>query len=131
MKTFTDFAICQEYERIKELDDKLVEIGNWLNWEEFRPRLEMLFDNKTERGGRPNIDVIVMLKSLYIQQLYNLSDDQLERELADRISFRMFLGTTETGPDSTTIWKFRERLIKNGMDQEVWNELQRRDSSMP
>jgi IS5 family transposase len=96
-----------------------------INWEGFRPKLEVLFNNNTERGGRPNIDVVVMLKSLFIQQLYCLSDEQLERELADRISFRMFLGTTEIVPDSTTIWKFRELLAESGKDKDVWDELQR------
>jgi len=122
MRSLTDFAIRQEYERIKELGDKLVDIGNRINWEGFRPKLEVLFNNNTERGGRPNIDVVVMLKSLFIQQLYCLSDEQLERELADRISFRMFLGTTEIVPDSTTIWKFRERLAESGKDKDVWDE---------
>lgn len=125
MRTLTDFAILQEYQRVKELGDKLVENGSRINWESFRPRLEALFKNNTERGGRPNLDVIVMLKSLFIQQLYSLSDNQLERELADRISFRVFLGTTETVPDSTTIWKFRERLSETGADKEVWDEMQR------
>jgi len=130
MRNLTDFAIRQEYERIKELGDRLVEIGDRIDWEGFRPKLEVMFKNNTDRGGRPNIDVIVMLKSLFIQQLYNLSDEQLERELADRISFRVFLGTTEVVPDSTTIWKFRERLAQSGMDKEVWNEMQRQLDAM-
>ena len=130
MRSLTDFAIRQEYERIKELGDKLVDIGNRINWEGFRPKLEGLFNNNTERGGRPNIDVIVMLKSLFIQQLYCLSDEQLERELADRISFRMFLGTTEIVPDSTTIWKFRERLAESGKDKDVWDEMQKQLDAM-
>ena len=37
-----------------------------------------MFCNNTERGGRPNIDVIVMLRCLFIQQLYSLSDEQLD-----------------------------------------------------
>jgi len=123
MRNLTDFAILQEYERIKKLGDKLVEIGSRINWEDFRPKLEAMFKNNTDRGGRPNLDVIVMFKSLFIQQLYNLSDEQLERELADRISFRVFLGTTETVPDSTTIWKFRERLAETGADKDVWAEI--------
>lgn len=89
-----------------------------------------MFKNNTDRGGRPNLDVIVMFKSLFIQQLYNLSDEQLERELADRISFRVFLGTTETVPDSTTIWKFRERLAETGADKDVWAEMQRQLDAM-
>jgi IS5 family transposase len=71
-----------------------------------------------------------MLKSLFIQQLYCLSDEQLERELADRISFRMFLGTTEIVPDSTTIWKFRERLAESGKDKDVWDEMQKQLDAM-
>jgi len=130
MRNLTDFAILQEYERIKKLGDKLVENGSRINWEGFRPQLEAMFKNGTELGGRPNLDVIVMLKSLFIQQLYSLSDEQLERELADRISFRVFLGTTEIVPDSTTIWKFRERLAASGMDREVWAEMQRQLDSM-
>jgi IS5 family transposase len=130
MKNLTDFAISQEYERIKELGDKLVEVGNRVNWEAFRPIVEPLFNNKSEKGGRPNIDVVIMLKCLFIQQLYNLSDEQLERELADRISFRVFLGTTEVVPDSTTIWKFRERLANSGKDIDVWNELQKQLDDM-
>ena len=125
MRNLTDFAIQQEYERVKELGDQLVKVGGRLNWEVFRPKLELLFDNKIDRGGRPNIDVIVMLKSMYIQQLYSLSDEQLEKELADRISFRVFQGTTEVIPDSTTIWKFKERLANNGKDIEIWNDLQK------
>jgi len=65
----TDFAISQIYWRLKELGDKPVDTGNSIDWEGFRPRLEGLYDNKTERGSRPNIDVIIMLKALFIQQL--------------------------------------------------------------
>lgn len=130
MRNLTDFAILQEYERIKRLGDKLVEIGGRIDWEGFRPKLEAMYKNNTDRGGRPNLDVIVMFKSLFIQQLYNLSDEQLERELADRISFRVFLGTTETVPDSTTIWKFRERLAETGADKDAWAEMQRQLEAM-
>ena len=130
MRNLTDFALRLEYERIKDLGDKLVDIGGRLNWESFRPVLEAMYMNNTECGGRPNLDVIVMLKSLFIQQLYSLSDEHLEREIADRISFRVFLGTTETVPDSTTIWKFRERLAENGVDREIWAEMQRQLDAM-
>jgi IS5 family transposase len=130
MRTLTDFAISQIYERLRELGDKLVDTGNSIDWDGFRPMLEGLYDNKTERGGRPNIDVIIMLKALFIQQLYDLSDEQLERELTDRISFRAFLGTTEIVPDSTTIWLFRERLAESGKDKDVWNELQKQLEAM-
>jgi len=64
-----------------------------------------------------------MIKHLILQQLYGLSDPQLELQVADRISFRVFLGTTEVIPDYTTVWLFRERLIKNGKYEAIWEEF--------
>jgi transposase, IS5 family len=72
VRNLTDFAILQEYERIKKLGDKFVVMGSRINWEGFRQKLEAIFKNNTDCGGRPNLDVIVMLKSLFIQQLYSL-----------------------------------------------------------
>jgi len=66
MRNLTDFALRLEYERVKDLGDKLVDIGGRLNWEGFRPALEAMYRNNTECGGRPNLDVIVMLKSLIV-----------------------------------------------------------------
>jgi IS5 family transposase len=67
MRNLTDIAIRQEYERVKELGDRLVEIENRINWDCFRPKRDTLFCNNTERGGRPNIDVVIMFKCLFIQ----------------------------------------------------------------
>jgi transposase, IS5 family len=125
MRTLIDFAILKEYERVKKRGDKLVEIGSVIEWEPFRVILDPLFKNKGENGGRPNIDVVIMLKLLVIQQWKGLSDPALEREVADRISFRVFLGTTEVIPDFSTVWLFRKRLAETGKDKEIWDELQR------
>ena len=67
MRTLIDFALRLEYERVKDLGDKLVDIAGRLNWESFRPTLESMYRNNTECGGRPILDVIVMLKSLFIR----------------------------------------------------------------
>lgn len=64
-----------------------------------------------------------MIKMLILQQLYGLSDPQLELQVADRLSFRVFLGTTEVIPDYSTVWLFRERLNENGMLEFVWDEF--------
>ena len=55
MRNLTDFALRLEYERAKDLGDKLVDIGGRLNWESFRPPLEAMYRNNTECGGRPNL----------------------------------------------------------------------------
>ena len=86
---------------------------------------EDLYDNKTERGGHPNFDSVLMIKILVLQQWYGLSDQAMERGIADRLSFMNFLGFPEPIPDSTTIWLFRERLTEKEKLESIWQELQR------
>ncbi|MEM4066232.1 MAG: transposase [Candidatus Micrarchaeaceae archaeon] len=45
--------------------------------------LKELYHNYTENGGRPNIPVITIVKILFLQSLYNLSDKQAEKEIHD------------------------------------------------
>lgn len=123
MRTLIDFAVLQEYEKVKKRGDKLSEFAALIRWDAFLPLAEGLYKNKSERGGRPNIDVIIMIKLLILQQLYGLSDPELERQVADRFSFRVFLGTTEVIPDYSTVWLFRERLIQNGKLDAIWEEF--------
>ncbi len=124
MASFIDFAFREEYERVKRLGDKLSEIDSLINWEAFRPIVEGMYSNKTEKGGRPNIDEVMMIKVLILQEWHGLSDPELERQITDRISFRKFLGFPDTIPDFSTVWIFRERLIKAGRDKKIWQELQ-------
>jgi len=130
MRTLIDFAIRAEYARVKALGDDLSEIGSQINWERFRFLEPSIYKNKTSHGGRPNIDIVIMVKLLVIQHWFGLSDPELERQVADRISFRIFLGTTEVIPDFSTVWLFRERLIQSGKYEELWKELQRQIDEM-
>jgi IS5 family transposase len=124
MRTLIDFSILQEYsEKVQPRGDKLLELGKLVDWKAFLPIGNDLYKNKSQRGGRPNIDIIIMIKLLILQQMYGLSDPQLELQVADRISFRVFLGTTEVIPDYTTVWLFRERLIKSGKLEAIWEEF--------
>jgi Transposase domain (DUF772) len=47
---------------------------------------------KKSTAGRKPIDVVVMFRMLVLQSLYNLSDEQVEYQVHDRLSFRRFLG---------------------------------------
>jgi IS5 family transposase len=98
-------------------------LAKLVDWDAFKKFGKALYKNKSKRGGRPNIDLIIMIKLLILQQLYGLSDPQLELQVADRFSFRVFLGTTEVIPDYSTVWRFRERLIESGKLEAVWEEF--------
>jgi len=123
-ETLFDFASNELYNHISKLGDRLNHVKEIIDWERFRPILSNLYKNHTEKGGRPNIDEIIMLKILVIQNWYNLSDQEMEFQLADRISFQHFIDSTEI-PDFSTIWRFRERLNKSKLWKKIWSELQR------
>jgi IS5 family transposase len=114
----------------KQEKSRLSEISNLINWAPIRRILDEMYHNKSEKGGRPNCDVIQMFKILILQQWYGLSDLEVERQMADRISFMSFLGFPDPFPDSRTIWLFRERMVKTEKDKIVWAELQRQLDSM-
>ncbi|MEA2075413.1 MAG: IS5 family transposase [Euryarchaeota archaeon] len=125
METLIGFGQKEAYKRVEQLGDRLAEIKSLMDWEAFRPIVGDMYDNRSERGGRPNIDEVVMVKLLVLQQWYGLSDPELERQAVDRLSFMNFLGFPEDIPDFTTVWYFRERLAKTGNDRAIWTELQR------
>ena len=116
-------GLSELYKEIESLGDPLTGISDRIDFESIVPILADLFSNDTEKGGRPNYDPILMVKILLLQQWYNLSDPQIEREIRDRISFMNFLGYPDRLPDRNTIWYFRERLSKTGKDRLVFNEI--------
>lgn len=114
----------------KQNKSRLSQVSNLIDWSPIRQILDEMYDNKSEKGGRPNCDVILMFKILILQRWYGLSDLEVERQMADRISFMAFLGFPDIFPDSRTIWLFRERMVKTEKDKIVWAELQRQLDSM-
>ena len=106
--------------------DKLIPLSNAIDWEMFRSLLTKA--TRKERkgpGGRPAIDVLVKFRMLVVQRLYDLSDEELEFQVADRITFRAFVGLTlaDDVPDAKTIWEFRETLQKSGTLDDIWDRF--------
>ena len=122
MSSLRDFSLPEAYKQISGTDI-LARIDPLVDWNSLKPMVSSLYRNDTEKGGRPNIDEITMIRTLFIQELYGLTDESTERELYDRISFRHFLRYPEKIPDARTIWLFRERLSASGMDMKLWNAI--------
>ncbi len=114
----------------KQAKTRLSQISDLIDWMPIRQRLDEMYHNKSEKGGRPNCDVILMFKILILQQWFGLNDLEVERQIADRISFMSFLGFPNPPPDSRTIWLFKERMAETEMDKVVWAELQRQLDAM-
>jgi len=124
MHNLIDFALNEQYKHIRRLGDKLAELESLIEWEAFRPIISQIYNNHTDQGGRPITDEILLVKMLVLQSLYGLSDPEMERQANDRISFRKFLGFPEKIPNHTTLWYFRERLIRSRKEQAIWDQLQ-------
>ena len=74
-------------EKLSQLGDSLVRLNNVIQWEMFRPILsQSLLKESKGPGGRPPYDCILMFKILVLQRIYNLSDDQTEFQINDRIN---------------------------------------------
>lgn len=69
----------------KQEKSRLSQISNIIVWTSIRLILEEMYNNKSEKGGRPNCDVIMMFKILILQKWHGLSDLEVERQMTDRI----------------------------------------------
>ena len=68
----------------------------------------------------------ILFKLLILQQLYNLSDEEVEYQTHDRISFRRFVGLSmeDEVPDATTISLFRKQLTEVELLEELFQEFE-------
>jgi hypothetical protein len=62
---------------------------------------------------------------LVLQALNNLSDEQVEYQVGDRLSFTRFLrlGIEDRIPDGTTLWLFREKLAKADLIEKLFDRF--------
>ena len=80
---------------------------------------------RKSRAGRKPFDAILMFRMLILQSLYNLSDEQIEYQVRDRMSFTRFLGLEfeDDIPDGTTLWLFREKLAQAGLVEKLFERF--------
>jgi len=99
--------------KLTKLGDPLVKLKEGIDFELFRSFLETNIHKEPKgKGGRPPYDYVLMFKICILQRYYNVSDDQAEFQINDRMSFMRFLDLTiaDEIPDSKTIWLFGEKL---------------------
>jgi transposase len=111
------FAVDERLQRLSSLGDQLECYTKAVDFELFRSELEAVLAYADGcKGGRPPFDPVKMFKILLIQAQNNLADERAEFLIKDRLSSMRFLGLSlgDRVPDATTIWLFRERLVKAG-----------------
>lgn len=66
-----------------------------------------------------------MFKPLVLGALYNLSDDQIEYQVRDRLSFMRFLGLVleDRVPVTKTVWLYRDELAQTGVVDALFKQF--------
>ena len=122
--SFADIEITAN-RKTSRIEKKLEKINKIVNWEEILEIVKVIDRTDKRKGGAPHKDLLVKVKMLFLQFLYNLSDPELEDQVNDRLSFQKFVGIgfTTTIPDYTTIWRFRERLIEEKINDKIFEKI--------
>ena len=113
----------KRYAKLTELGDPLEKLDRIMDWEMFREKLTKACQKEDyAKGGRPPIDVITKFKASILRRKYNLSFDQIEYQINDRLSFMRFLdiGLNEQVLDSRTIWDFENKLAQTELIDEMF-----------
>jgi IS5 family transposase len=84
---------------LKKFGDRLSDMKDIIQWDRIKPLLSDLYNNDTEKGGKPNFDPVFMVKIMFLQSLYGLVDEAMEIELYSNIRFMNFLDYPESVPD--------------------------------
>ena len=109
--------------------DPLEAIDRLVPWESFRADIEAVVltpdEMRKSSAGRKPVDAIVLFRMLVLQALNNLSDEQVEYQVGDRLSFTRFLrlGIEDRIPDGTTLWLFREKLAKADLIEKLFDRF--------
>ena len=110
---------------LSRLNDPLEALEKYVDFELFRPVLTSVFKREQGVRGAKPYDPVMMFKILILQRLYKLSDQQVEFQVTDRMSFTRFLGLRigEAIPDYSTVWRFREALTEAGVVKQLFEEF--------
>jgi IS5 family transposase len=107
-----------EHDALKELD-AAHELIDWFPIEQLLSGIHS--KSKGEKAWPP----LMMFKALLLQSWYTLSDPALEKQLARDLLFRRFvaLDISESVPDHSTFWRFRQTLEKCSLLDKLLHEI--------
>jgi IS5 family transposase len=96
-------------------NDFLEKLDRAMDWKPIEAALHKMYPART---GHPPL---VLFKMSLLQHCYGLSDPQCEEMVADRLSWRRFvgLGLQDKVPDETTLVRFRQRLLQYGQQEKL------------
>lgn len=112
--------LSQVQTKKREFLDEIERIVPWKKWISIiKP-----YYYKGERGNKP-YDLERMLRIYLVQNLYNLSGMATVAEVIDSRAFSDFCGVESSNqvPDGDTLGRFRNILMRNGTQQELFAQV--------
>lgn len=76
--------------------------------------------------GRPPVSLEKIFRMLLVQEWYQTSDEATEDLLYENTPIRNFVGidlAKESVPDETTLWRFRDLLIRNALTEKIFEAI--------
>ena len=121
------FAAQEREEKLNRKGDLLRELNQHVNFSALAREIDCAAPRPDKKqGGRPPYPTELMIRVLVLQHLYGLSDDAMEYQLLDRLSFQRFCGLRHSSciPDAKTLWVFRERIREAGGSDVLFEAVQ-------
>ena len=120
--TFTDSFVDS---RLEYVDSFLKEIDSIIDFNNLRSILNKNGIGTKNVCGVKAYDPVMMFKIILIQKFYNLSDEKAEQGLNVNLLYLRFVGMSleDLAPDSTTIGRFRNSLIKNKLYDKLFENV--------
>lgn len=120
------FDLQNHYVTLSEAGDPLERLNAVIDWEMFPPILSRI--DPTERksaAGRKPICRVLMFKMLILQRPHDLSDERLQYQVSDRLSFMRFPSLELAGnvPDAHAVRAFREALKQHRVTDALFARL--------
>ena len=112
------FADAARKQKIEALGDPLQVIARHIDFDHLVQVIDQLLPRgDARRGGRPAYPTAVMVRILVLKYLYNHSNEQMEYQLLDRMSYQRFclLADSANVPDRNTLWHYQQRLGVEGV----------------
>ena len=123
-KQMTISAFSDELAQVRtKKKEFLSQIERIVPWKEWLAMIQPCY-YKGERGNKP-YPLEIMLRLYLLQNLYDLSDEATVAEAIDSRAFSEFCGVDSSNqvPDGDTLGRFRNLLIKNGLQEKLFAQV--------
>ena len=111
--------------RIEYIESFLKELDNIIDFNKLRPILKKNGIGSKNICGVKAYDSVMMFKILLLQKFYDLSDEKAEQGVNVNLLYMRFVGLSldELAPNSTTIGRFRNALIKHRLYDKLFDNV--------